>query len=168
MQNLDVISVNLWDILIALINLILLFLIIKKFLFKPVQKILKQRQSEIEEQYIQAQNAVDRADEDRKLWEEKVSTADMQADAIVQNAAESARQRSEGIVADAKNRADGIIRMAQEEAELERRKAAEDIKREIVEVSGVLTEKIIGREINTEDHEDIINSFIDKIGDDND
>ena len=44
MQTLDVISVNLWQILISLINLFLLFLILKKFLFKPVKKVLDQRQ----------------------------------------------------------------------------------------------------------------------------
>ena len=40
MQFLDIISVNIWDILISLINLLILFLVFKRFLFKPVQKML--------------------------------------------------------------------------------------------------------------------------------
>ena len=46
MQTLDIVSVNLWLILISLANLVLVFLIVKKFLFKPVQRMLDQRQKE--------------------------------------------------------------------------------------------------------------------------
>ena len=86
MQSLDVISVNLWQILISLINLVLLFLILKKFLLRPVKAVLAKRQDEIDQQYAAAQKAEDIANESRKVWEEKLSTADAKADAILQNA----------------------------------------------------------------------------------
>ena len=163
MQTLDVISVNLWQILISLVNLFLLFLIIKRFLFKPAKKILDERQRQLDDQYAAAQSAELKANEDRKAWENKLS----QADAILQNATENAKYRGEKLIAEAKEHADGIVRAAQNEAELERQKAADGIKREIVEVSGALTEKMLEREINTEDHRALIDSFIEKIGDDN-
>ena len=168
MQTLDIISVNLWQMLISLINLLILFLIIKYFLFKPVKKVMAQRQQEIDDQYAAAANAESEAKESRALWEAKLSTADEQANAILQDAADNAKTRGDKLIADAKERADGIIRNAQSEAELERRKATEGIKREIVEVSGALTEKMLEREINTADHRMLIDSFIEKIGDGND
>lgn len=167
MQTLEVISVNLWQILISLINLFLLFLIIKKFLFKPVKNMLEQRQKELDEQYEAAENAELQANENRRVWEEKLSEADAQADTILQSATENAKYRGDKMIAEAKERADGIIRVAQNEAELERQKATDGIKREIVEVSGALTEKMLEREINTEDHRALIDSFIEKIGDGN-
>ena len=51
MQSLEVISVNLWQILISLVNLFLLFLILKRFLYKPVKSVLEQRQKELDDQY---------------------------------------------------------------------------------------------------------------------
>ena len=48
MQSLDVISVNIWQILASLANLVLLFLMVKKFLYKPVKKMLEQRQNAIQ------------------------------------------------------------------------------------------------------------------------
>ena len=57
MQNLDVISVNLWQLLVSLVNLVLLFLIVKKFLYKPVKNMLETRQSNIEGQYAAADEA---------------------------------------------------------------------------------------------------------------
>ena len=53
-QNLDIISVNIWQILISLINLLLLFLIIKKFLYKPVKKFIAQRKASVDLQYAES------------------------------------------------------------------------------------------------------------------
>jgi len=167
MQTLDIISVNIWQILISLANLVLLFLILKKFLYKPVKAVLDQRQTELDAQYDAAAEAEKQAVQNRDLWEEKLSKADEQADAILQSATENAKYRGERMVAEAKEQADSIIRIAQNEAELERKKATEGIKREIVEVSGALTEKMLEREINTEDHRALIDSFIEKIGESN-
>ena len=61
MQSLDVISVNLWQILISLANLLILFLIIKKFLYAPVKNILAKRESEIENRYSEAGKAIEEA-----------------------------------------------------------------------------------------------------------
>ena len=167
-QNLDVISVNLWQIVISRVNLLLLFLLLKKFLFKPVQRIFEQRQSELDERYDAAAEAQSEAQECRRVWEEKLSGAEAEAQSILDNATENARYRGDRLVAEAKERAEGIVRVAQTEAELERKKAADGIKREIVEVSGVLTEKMLEREINTEDHRALIDSVIEGMGDSDD
>lgn len=167
MQNLDVISVNLWQILISLANLVLLFLIVKRFLFKPVKRILAERRREIEGQYDAATQAQTEADNNRREWEATMSTARLQADGILQTATEQAKFRGDAMVDEARQKADSIIRMAQTEAELERKKAELDIKREIVELSGALTEKMLAREINTDDHQALIDSFLDELGDGN-
>jgi F-type H+-transporting ATPase subunit b len=168
MQTLDVISVNIWQILISLINLVLLFLLVKKFLFGPVKKIMEKRDNEINERYISAKEAEDTAFESKKEWEEKLSGASKEADDILKNATEMAKYRGDALISEAKEKAESIIRMAQNEAELERKKATDGIKREIVEVSGKLAEKMLEREINNDDHRDLIDSFIEKIGDNND
>lgn len=167
MQTLDVISINLWNILISLLNLVLLFLLVKKFLFKPVKKVLDQRQKEIDDRYARADEANAEAQQNRETWQEKLAGADAQADAILQDATENARRRGDTLVAEARNEADSIIRMARNEAELERQKAADGIKQEIVEVSGALAQKLLEREINTQDHRALIDSFIEEIGDEN-
>ena len=168
MQTLDVISVNLWQILASLGNLCLLFWIIKRFLYKPVKNILAKRQSELDEQYATAAEAEAEAKASRTAWEEKLAGANAEADAILKKATETAAYRGEQIVAGAKEQADSIIRIAKTEAELEVKKAAEGVKREIVDLSGALTEKMLEREIKTEDHRALIDAFIEDIGDGND
>ena len=168
MQTLDVISVNIWQILISLINLLLLFLIIKKFLFKPVNNVLDKRQEELDSQYEEAQKVNISAQENKEKWEAMLSGANAEADRILSSATENAKYRGDKIIEEAQDRADSIIRVAKTEAELERKRVSDDLKRQIVEVSGAMAEKMLGREINTDDHRNLIDSFIDEIGDEND
>ena len=167
-QFLDIISVNLWNILIALLNLALLFWLIKMLLFKPIRKTLADRQASIDHQYAAAAEAQRTADDNREAWEAKLATADAEAQARIDEATDVAKRRAEQIVRDADERADGIVRRAEEQAVLERKRATDGVKREIVEVSTALTEKMIQREVNEDDHRALISDFIDKIGDGND
>lgn len=167
MQNLEIISVNIWQILISLADLVILFLLLRKFLYKPVHKMLDERKKAIDDQYRDADDAKRIAEEDRDEWEQKMQTAEDSANEILQKATANASRRSDAIIAEAKDKADGIMRNAENEAELERLKAADNIKNDIVDISAALTEKLLSREINSEDHQAFIDSFIDDIGDGN-
>ena len=167
MQTLDVISVNIWQILISLLNLYILYLIVKRFLFKPVKAVLEKRRRELDSQYIAAEEAQQAALANRHEWEAKILAADAEVVALLQSAADQAKYRGDALIAEAQLRADSIVRMAENEADLERKKAVDGVKREIVEVSGALTERMLEREINTEDHRNLIESFLEKIGDGN-
>ena len=164
MQNLDIISVNLWQILISLCNLTLLFLILKKFLYGPVTKMLKKRQEEIAEEYSEAEAANRAAQEAHEKLEAELSNAKTRAEEIIKSAADTAELRGEKIVAEARGEAEGIIRQAKTAAEQEMRQAEASIKGEIVGVSTILAEKLLEREINSHDHAQFIDSFIEKIG----
>ena len=167
MQSLEVISVNIWQTLVSLLNLLILFLLFKKFLFKPVNNMLEKRQSEIDEKYAAADEAKRVAEDDRLLWDEKIGTVKAETETMIKNAQDSAKRQSETILLKAKEQAEGIIHQAENAAQLEMKKAEDSIKKEIVEVSTVLANKILEREINTSDHRSLIDSFIEKIGDDN-
>ena len=167
MQTLDVISVNIWQILISLANLVILFLLVKKLFYRPVKKILKAREDEINLQYSSAKQAESEAMKSKQQYEEALSTAAAEADGIIKDAAEKAKRRSDTIIDDANEKAERILRQAEQDAALERSKATDSIKREIVEVSSALSSKLIEREINPDDHKALIDSFIEEIGEDN-
>ncbi len=165
MQNLDVISINLWQILISLCNLVLLFLILKKFLYRPVVRVMQERAAELEQQYAGAEEMRRQAADDRAAWEEKLQNAEVSAQHIRKQAETQAEHRGEQIVADAKERADFIVREAQTQAELTHRKAQSEIKQEIAEVSAEIAAKLIQREMREEDHRNFIHAALAEIGD---
>lgn len=165
-QTLDVISVNIWSILISIANLLVMFLILKFFLYKPLQKMLDARRAAVDEVYAAADEAKAAAQADQQAWESRMSDAEARADQILRTAEATAEGRREEILADANRKAEGILRRAEAEADLERRKAAEEIKKEIVDVSSALAQKMLERAISQEDHRALIDSFIDDVGDD--
>ena len=165
MQTLDVISVNLWSILISLANLLLIFFILKRFLWKPVKKVMKQRQDMVDKQYADAEEAAAEARQDKAAWAEKLAGADEEADARLKAADKTAREHGDRIVADARTRAEDIVRQAKNEAALEKTRAEAAMKEEIVQVSTALAEKMLEREIAAADHQQLIDSFLDEIGD---
>ena len=165
MQPSEIISVNLWQIVVSLLNLVILFLIIKKFLYQPVKNVLKSRQDKIDEQNNKASEYLSDAERTKAELEAKLNDAENQADNILNEATVNAQRRKEKILDEARDEAESIIRQAKTNAELEMKKAESEIKTQIVDVSFELSKKIIEREINKEDHHKLIDSFITQIGD---
>ncbi len=168
MQTLDIISVNLWQILISLANLLIIFLIVKRFLYKPVKNIMAKRRAEIDAQYQAAAEAEKNANESKAEWEKQLSTAREQADGIISTATANADRRSETIITEAKDKAAHIVKKAEEDAVLTKKKAEAEIRREVADISVALAEKMLEREIDADDHRDLIDSVIEKIGDGDD
>lgn len=164
MQTLPIISINIWDMLYALLNLLILFLLVKKFLYQPVKKMLLNRQATIDNEYKLAEDAKEKAFSDQKLYEEKLSHAEKEADSLIQSAVFNAQKKESEILADAKEKAEGILRQAETNAELELKKAEQTIREEIISVGAAMAEKLLEREVSLDDHEDMIDSFLDNIG----
>ena len=129
---------------------------------------LDARQDDIQSDYDAAAEAKEQAYLDKIKYEEKMQSAKIEADEVIKSAVNIANEREKEIIAEAKIKADGIIRQAENDALLERKKAEDAVKKEIVEVSSLLTEKVLEREVSAEDHQRFIDSFIESIGDEND
>lgn len=168
MQSLEIISVNIWQILISLCNLLLLFLILKKFLYKPVRKVLAERERSINEQYEAAGRAENDARLQKELWEDKMSSAEAEASDIIKKAADDAEREGREIIDDSRAEARRIRRRAEEDAESERRRAEAQMKKEIADVSASLTEKMLNRELSDKDHRELIDRFLSEIGEEDD
>ncbi len=160
MQSLEVISINFGQILISLLNLLLLFLILKRFLYAPVKSVVKDRQEMLKRQFDEAENAVSKAKINEEYWNGKIKNAQEEINSMIKNAMDNANQSSEEIISDAKKRARDIVTQAEINAKIERKKAEDSIKKEIADASTILAEKIISREINEDEQKNLIDNFI--------
>ena len=163
-ESLNIISVNFFSILFSLLNLVIIFLIAKFLLYKPVKKMLQNRQKTIEDGYKRAEDAENEASLHKEAYETKLKDAKSEANDIINSAVITANARGKEIIDSAKEESQHIIEQAKENAELEIKRAEATIKGEIVDVSTKLTEKLLEREINENDHSDLIDSFINEIG----
>lgn len=160
MEFLDIISLDPWHIIASIANLLILTLIIKKFLFKPVKDVIAKRQAEVDTLYRKAEESVEAAEHDKALYSEKLAGARAEADSIVKSAVARADRQSEEIIADANKKAADTVKKAEAELELEKKKAMNELKDEISEISVQIAEGLVNREITADDHRDLIDSFI--------
>lgn len=163
-QTLDVISVNLWQILVSLCNLLIMFLILRRFLFEPVQRMLSERQQQVDDVYAAADR--DRADAGsmRTQYEHRLAQARDEADGIVRNATQTAQRRGEEIVNEASAQAAHFKQKAQQEIALERRQMLTDVRSEISDMAVSIASKVVEREINAADHASLVDEFIRNVG----
>ena len=158
------ISIAPWTIIFQILNLLLLMVLFKKYLFKPVTEILEKRQAEIEGHYQEAQQAETDAKAMKADYESKMADARQEADRVIKTATESANAMSASIVEDARTQADQLKRRAQTEIDLERRRAFDEVKGELSGIALDIASQVIEREVNEKDHEAFINEFIKNVG----
>jgi len=164
-ETLDFISVNYWPTLMAIGNLIILFLILKKFLFKPVNDILEKRANEVDTIYSEAEETRLKANKDKDLYEEKLKNAKKEADNVIKSAVERAEHRSEEIINAASIEADNRKRKAELEIALAKKKAIDEMKDNIADMVITLAQQVIEKEMDTDVHNTLIDEAIEKLGD---
>lgn len=166
MQSLEIVSVNIWQILISLANLTILYLLLKKFLYKPVKNVIEGRKAAIAKYYADAEEARNSANAAREEYTAKLATAHDTADGIIHDATVLANRRGDKIVADAQTKAEEIIRQGELEASMEKKKAMATIRRDITDVSAAMTEQLLKREMKEGDHRNMIDEFLKGVGED--
>lgn len=164
-QTLDIISVNVWQILISLANLLIMFLILKKFLFKPVQKVMKDRREQVDKIYGDAEESRTAAADMKQQYTTRLAGAREEADSIVRNAQQTAQRRSDSMLSEASSQASRIKQKAEEEIALERKQMVLSVKSELSDMAVSIASKIVEREIDPKDHAAFVDDFIQNVGD---
>ena len=161
---LQFVSIGGWNILVTICNTIITFLIVKKFLFKPVRKMLAARAEEVQAMYDQAEADRAEAAAMKKDYTESIANAKAEAAQITQSATRRATVRSEEILAEASRQATDLKKKAEQSIEMERKKAMNEIKDEIADLSIMIASKVVEKDINGADHKRMIEDFTDKVG----
>ena len=162
-DQLGIIQIDVWTIVISLLNLLILFLLVRKFLFKPVKKIFAQRKEEVDKIYKEASDANDAAQADKEYYLARKEAAEEEAEELVRKAALEAKKTGDEIVRDAKSEADALRAKAERDIKQEQIKALNEAKDEIAAISLEIAEKIVGREISSEDQKKYVNELVDDL-----
>ncbi|MCM1329401.1 MAG: F0F1 ATP synthase subunit B [Ruminococcus sp.] len=163
-MNFEFFSIDLTTILGTIINTLILFLVLRHFLFDKVNAVLDSRKNEVANTYKEADSALANAKQLESEYTEKLSAAKEESAEIVKNATKKAQSRSDEIIADAKTEAKGIVDKANADIEKEKKRAVNQIKDEISDMALSIASRVVSKEIDGKTHEKLIESFIDEIG----
>ncbi len=158
--TLSLVSIDPGTIVFTLINTLIIFLIFRIFLFKPVCKILDKRKEMAAAEIAEAQKAKEAAAKTEQEYLERLSSAKAEAAEIMKQATQRAQARGDEIIAEANKNAADIRAKAEETIERERKSAVNEIKNEISDMVILAASKVAEKEISVEDNEEIISKFL--------
>ncbi len=162
------VGVNFFTMIAAWCNLLILFLFLKKLLFKPLKSMIDSRQKEIDDMYADAEGSRAQAAELKVEYEARLENANSESEEILKGAMRRAKLREEEILREANDRAARTIERAYEQVELEKKRAINEVKNEVSEMAIGIAAAVIERDVKSEEHKELIDSFIEKMGDGND
>ena len=161
----SLVTVNPVTLIAQICNLFIQLLIVKIFFLDKIKAILDQRREAADKQITEAENAKSEALAIKKTYEQNMQEAKAKADDLLMSAQRTANSRSEEIISQAQQQAAQIKSKAAADIELEKKKAINEAKNEISDLAMAIAGKVVARELNTGDQADMIDRFIDELGD---
>ena len=161
----SLVTVNPVTLIAQICNLFLQLLVFKIFFLDKIKAILDQRREAADKQISEAENAKAEAMTIKKTYEQNMLQAKAKADDLLQTAQRTANSRGEEIIAQAQQQAAQIKSKAADDIALEKKKAINEAKDEISDLAMAIAGKVVGRELNAGDQAEMIDRFIDELGD---
>lgn len=152
------------DSVLMIIAVFTLFLIASHFLFNPVRDMMQNRQNRIKNELESAAADMESAKALKEEYEAKLKDINKEAEEILSEARKKALANENRIVSEAKEEAARIIERAGVEAELEKNKAADEVKREMVVLASLLAGKVVNAAIDTTVQDSLIEETLKEIG----
>ncbi len=159
-QTLSLVSIDTGTIVFTLINTLIIFLIFRIFLFKPVGKILEKRKELAAAEIADAQKAKESAQKAEKEYLESIAGAKEEAAEIIRQANQRAQAREEELITEANRKAAEIRAKAEESIERDKQRALNEIKDEISDIVIMAATKVVEKEISQADNEKLIEGFL--------
>ncbi len=147
------------DLIMNIINIVILFVIVRFLAYKPVKKFLDARRAGIDAEKKEAEDAENRAKEMCAQYEAKLSETDAaRADAVKSGEREGQRKADE-IVAGAKKDAEKLISDAKKNIAAKEAESRENMRDSVVDLSLSIATKVIGRNLCDDDNKRLAEEF---------
>ncbi len=154
------IGLNPWTALFTLINLVITFLILRKFLFGPVKKMIDSRRQEIDDMYAEAETARSEANVFKADCEKQLQEARATAGELTRTAAANAAARGEQILEQANREAAAMRQKAEREIAQDRIKAINEVKGDVSRIALDIAEKVVEKNLDEQTQQSLIEDFL--------
>lgn len=151
-------------IIVQGIGFIILYFLLKKFLFGRIIDLMKARENEIRDTYAKSEQVRDEASKLKSDYEARIAKAEEEAHKKLQEAVLEAKKISENIIKNTKEETEKIKEKAKQNIEQERKNALAEIRKEVVNLSMLATEKLIKKSVDKNTAEKLVESAIQDIG----
>ncbi|MBT9780085.1 F0F1 ATP synthase subunit B [Clostridium sp. MCC353] len=152
------------DAVITGINIFILFFALSYLLFNPVRDVLEKRRQKIAGELADAATDKKTAAAMKAEYEAKLKDINKEAEAILEEARKKAKKREAEIIDEAKGEAVRIIERANREIEMERKKAVDDLKQEVIDLASLIAGKVVAASIDTAVQDALVEETLKEMG----
>ena len=157
-------NVTLESIILTVVNLLVLLIALRIFLFKPVQKIIAARQKEADRQFEENAKRQEEAEELKGQYEASLAEVHAEKKTILNNARNEADEQYQKIVSEARVEAKNIKKKASVEAEAQKEQILKSAEKEITDIILEAATKVVGEQSGSESNTALYEEFLDKAG----
>lgn len=157
-------DIDIWNFIWPAVNLLLLFIVLKIFLFKPVNKIMDERTRSIQNDIDSAKKSREEAEALKQKYADDLSNAKEEARRIVMKAQDDAAAERAVLMERSKEDADKLVADANKAIENERRRVLQQAQSQIADLAIEAASKIIGENVDDEKNRRIVDEFLSEEG----
>lgn len=154
-----------FDALIVACAVFFLFFLLSYLVFNPARNLMQKRRDKIAEDIAAAEKEKEDALAFKKEYDARLRDVDREADGILADAKRRAKDREEAIIAEAREESARIMTRTKAEVELEKSKAKDEIKQEIVTVAGEMAGRFIKDKMDEQKQAALVDDVIREMGD---
>lgn len=154
----------LFDAAVTGVNVLILFAFLSYMLFNPVREFLNKRKERIAGELADAAQDKESARLMKEEYEAKLKDISKEAEQILETARKKAKLRESEIIEEARLEAARIMERANREIELERQKAVDSMKQEVVSIASLMAGKAVAAAINTDIQDALIEETLKEMG----
>lgn len=147
-------------LIVQALGFLLVLMVFKMFLFKPIMDILDARRSEIEGQFDSAEEKRKQAEELKAQYEKSLEAIDDEMRSKIAQAVKEGQAMRDEIIVDSRAKADDILAKAQAEIMREKEMALVELKTTVADLTINAAGKLIDRELDDAKHRELISQFI--------
>lgn len=152
------------DVLITGVNIFILFLVLSYVCIDMVRDFIKKRQDKIKGELDFAATEKKDAIALKEEYDAKLRQINAEADEILDAARKKALKKEAEIIEEAKQEAARILARAENEIELEKKKALEDVKQEMISIASLMAAKVVAANIDTTIQDSMVDETLKEIG----
>lgn len=153
------------DTVLLMLAMLVMFTLLSYLLFNPARELLRKRREKIKNDIDSAQAAKEQADKLKEDYDARIKNINREADEILSQARQKALQNAEDIKAQANEEAARILTRAQSQIELDKKKAADDMKKEMISIASMMAGKVVSASIDEAAQESLMEETLKEIGD---
>ncbi len=160
----EAIGLNLPGLIAQIINFLLILVLLRMFLYKPILGMLDRRATRIRESLERAEAVQREADRSRAEFEEQIVEARRQGQQIVAQATEIGERMKEEARLDARREAETIIERARAEIQLARDQALTQLHQQFADLTIMAASRVIDQSLDRERHRALIDQVLAESG----